>query len=238
MDRGPMTKPLKAYAVLEEGENTGGIVFAAHAIVARRQGAAIFGDGEFEGVSCRRAPWADHCAKTGVVPVSLMIDHGWRFECYGCGATIDRDWLYDMGLPLLGVIGTQHSSIFCCDSCRSRHKAREAVRCEIEADMIERLKAMVLRRLPGAEICSQDQWASRAHAEQGWDSGAWAVNGAVVFFAFPGMRIGPASLVLRRDYLKINRIGPIDPSFECCAGDQEAFEAFAAETRRQPETSP
>lgn len=44
-----MTKPLKAYAVLEHDENTGGIVFARHSVVARREGAARYDD-EFENV--------------------------------------------------------------------------------------------------------------------------------------------------------------------------------------------
>lgn len=222
MDRGPMTKPLKAYAVLEEGENTGGIVFAAHAIVARRQGAAIFGDGEFDGVSCRRAPWADHCAESGIVPVSLMIDHGWWFECFGCGATINSDWLYDAGLPLLGVIGSQHSAIFCCDSCRSWHKAREAVRREVEADMIERLKAMVLRRLPGATFLESN--GAHAFSERG-ESGAWSVKQAIVDFDFPGRKHLYAQL---RFDLRHDQVGPVKPSFRCSSGDQEAFEAFAA----------
>jgi len=40
---------LKAYAVLEDCENTGGIVFARHSIVALRNGASTFGDGEISG---------------------------------------------------------------------------------------------------------------------------------------------------------------------------------------------
>ena len=50
---------MKAYAVTEEDENTGGIIYAEHNIVARRLGANEYADGEIAYVSCRRAPWAD-----------------------------------------------------------------------------------------------------------------------------------------------------------------------------------
>lgn len=47
---------LKAYSVTEEYENTGGIIFAEHNIVARRIGASEYADGDFHAVTCRRAP--------------------------------------------------------------------------------------------------------------------------------------------------------------------------------------
>src|SRR5687767_14229018 len=45
------TPALRAYAVTEEDEGTGGIIFARHAIVARRAGANEYNGGEFHGVT-------------------------------------------------------------------------------------------------------------------------------------------------------------------------------------------
>ncbi|SEM52789.1 hypothetical protein SAMN05192583_0521 [Sphingomonas gellani] len=69
-------KPLKAYTVLEHDERTGAIYFARHAIVARKAGAAEYGDGELSYVTCNRAPWADRFADTGAVPAAVMVEHG------------------------------------------------------------------------------------------------------------------------------------------------------------------
>lgn len=82
-------KPLKAYCVSEEHEGTGGIVFAHHNAVARRHGACEFGDGDWESVTCRRAPEFDQYAP-GPVPDYALSDNGWYLWCKcGCDRKIE-----------------------------------------------------------------------------------------------------------------------------------------------------
>lgn len=226
---------LKAFAVLEDGENTGGIVFAEHAIVARRKGASQFNGGEFEGLSCRRAPWADRFAGEPI-PISEMITNGWHFECCGCGATIDEDWLHDEDLPLDGVIGTQHSKVYCSEICECRDKLRNAIKRDHERRAIESLKAFVRKRFPGVVFAAgKDNWKPHAYAAE--DKNSWQVWQVVVSFEFPGMKIGPATCRIERGQQHDRFIGPVWPEYSCCAGDQGAFVAWAAspESRRSPE---
>jgi hypothetical protein len=137
-------KPLRAFAVTETCEGTGGIVFARHNVVARREGACQFSDGDFHSVECRRAPWADQFASDKIVPVSAMIWAGWHFECTGCGRRIDEDlpsaWENEVapGEPIKGanlryarwnpdhVIGYQHSLVFCRRACQVAYDKEEA----------------------------------------------------------------------------------------------------------------
>jgi hypothetical protein len=213
---------LKAYAVTEENENTGGIVFAEHAIVARRIGADRYNDSEFSGLTCRRAPWADEYHETGV-PAKVMIGHGWHFECHGCGSTIDEDWLHENDLPLDRVIGFEHSSIFCHDICEAEQHLREVTKRHHERRMIETMTAWLLKRFPGVEIATEGNCKPRAYARQA--GGSWSVDQAVVSFKFPGMKIGPASYRFDHDH---HIIGPVKPHIECCHGDHDVFVAWAA----------
>jgi hypothetical protein len=215
---------LKAYAVIEDGENTGGIVWAEHAVSARRQGAGQFNDGDFSGVSCTRAPWADEYADKPL-PISVMIGAGWHFDCCGCGATIDEDWLCEEGLPLEGVIGTQHSKVYCSEICQCRDKLREAIKRDCERRAIEALQAYVVKRFPGVDFASKDNWKPHAYACDD-SGGAWQVRQVVVSFAYPGMKIGPATCRIERSGRNERLIGPVKPEYECCAGDREAFEVW------------
>src|SRR4051812_28465441 len=106
-----------AYAVTETYENTGRIVFADRPIDARKIGAGEFNDGQLGGLSVRRAPWADRFGTARALPARVCIDEGWHFECSGCGATIDSDWLYERHLPLSGVIGSSIGNVYCCRRC-------------------------------------------------------------------------------------------------------------------------
>jgi hypothetical protein len=217
--------PLQAYAVLEDCENTGGIVFAEHAIVARREGAERYNDGDFSGVTCRRAPWADAFAGKPI-PAKVMIAHGWHFECCGCGATIDEDWLHDQDLPLDGVIGVEHSQIYCCEVCEAQENLRRAIARDHQRRAIEALKAFVRKRFPSARFRDDGNWAPHAYAAG--RRGTWLVEQSVVAFDFPGMQIGAAQCRLERRQHNDRLIGPIRPEFSCCFGDKEAFEAWAA----------
>jgi len=83
-------KPLLAYAVQEEDEGTGGIVFARSNVEARRRGSSEFGDGDFNWGKATRARWADAYAP-GPVPISVMIENGWWFCCQHTGIRIDSE---------------------------------------------------------------------------------------------------------------------------------------------------
>lgn len=221
-----MGKPLRAYAVLEADENTGGITFARDKRQALRDGASRWHSGEPEYCEATRAPWADRFAESGEIPAKEMIANGWHLECYGCGARIDEDWLLDQGLPLSGVIGSQDSRTYCCARCKWRHMKRTATRRTQEELAIAAVKNFVLRRFPDAIFRPNDK--SHAYVVPG-PHGGWHWQEVTVYFAFPGMQIGPASCDLRRDFGR--QLLPIKPVFRCYAGDKEAFEAWASAGR-------
>lgn len=222
-DFGLKMPAVRAFAVTEDNENTGSILFAKHAIVARREGADRYNDGEFYGVSCRRAPWADHCAETGIVPAALCIEHGWHFECTGCGQTIDEDWLHENELTIEGVIGSQHSSVFCCAACQTSHIEHERQRKEMQEEGIAMLTAIIVKRFPAARVSGELGGSTHAYARN--SGGTWSLDQVKVGFSFPGSLHGPAWLLMNLDH---SRIGPVQPEFRCCFGDQATFEAWAA----------
>ena len=231
---------LKAFAVLEEDENTGGIIFAKHAVTARRIGANEYAGGEFGYVRCHRAPWADQFAGTGIVPASVMVENGWHFECASCGRQIDSDlaWLYDDGieepdttdtaLRYKGwtpdhVIGSQNSLVYCNRQCKDENDAYEAKRKRIQDRAIRLYERHILRRFPDAEIVRGDDRYMRPHAYATKHKGRWRLTQVAVSFNFPGMKYGPACL------LRDERYDKREPAaFTCCGGDREVFEAYAA----------
>jgi hypothetical protein len=85
-----MSVAIKAYQVLETGDGTGGIIYAKTNAQARREGACTFGSGDFFGVECRRASWADQYAPHGPSR-SDLFEMGWWFECEECGAHARHD---------------------------------------------------------------------------------------------------------------------------------------------------
>ncbi|PWJ88445.1 hypothetical protein C8D77_111168 [Mesorhizobium loti] len=230
---------LRAFAVTENDESTGAIYFAKHDIVAKKWGANEFADGEIGYVSCRRAPWAD--AYVGKpLPVSVMIENGWHFGCHGCGMRMDEDELRERHLPVDGVIGSQHSAVYCCARCRRKHLSRQR-RKEAEQQLaIESFKAIVRKRFPEVEFINEHpNWQNYARADFFHGQKGWIWQRVTVAFTFPGMKIAPAWLELPerpwRGYGEGNRsIGPLQPAYTCCNGDREAFETYAAATRTQP----
>jgi hypothetical protein len=231
-----MTRPLRAYAVTESGENTGGIIFARHDIVAKRWGANEYGDGDIHSMSCRRAPWADHLAESGVVPAKLMIGHGWHFECHGCGERIDEDWLRENHLPLDGVCGSQNGWVFCCARCKWRHMKYLAAERAAAEEAITCFKAVIRARFGDVEfpVTVGKYGGSHAYVIRG-DRGGWHWQEVSVAFNFPGQQIGPAHLERRQPHGRGRNgfIGPVKPDYTCYSGDREAFEKFAAETKPQ-----
>lgn len=219
-------RPLLAYAVTEDCDNTGGIIFARHAIVARRLGADEFNGGEFDGIICRRAPWADAYAESGAVPASVMIANGWWSEG-SCGHRISEDDLAERGLPVEGVIGTWGSRLYCCVECRDLAEARRARERAAGDAFINMLKARLVRRFGPLDFGSDLDGAMRkigSHVYAREEDGLVIIRQAIVRFGFPGMKLGPAQYRYDPGY----RIGPAVPELTCCSGDREAFEAWAA----------
>jgi len=240
--------PLKAFAITENNEGTGGIVFAKHAVVARRVGAAEFADGDFGYVSCRRAHWADSYADDRAIPISAFIENGWHFECTGCGNRIDADlgrWQDRIGREdtfrdMLrkarrwrswkpsDVIGTQHSAVFCDQKCEDDHKAFEAERKRREERALDRFRRLILRRFPGVTLPNdRSRYRASPHAYAYCRKGKWRIGQVCVPFDFPGAKYGPAELRYDADQ---PRQGAQKPRFTCASGDWEVFQAWAAQT--------
>lgn len=214
---------LLAYMVTEPYENTGGVIFAQTAIVARRIGANEWHDGDISGMTVRRAADLDRYAP-GPVPASAMIAKGWWFECSGCGATINEDWLYDRGLSVEGVRGTDSGPVFCCARCEGEYRdiarAEETAGQAVIRGLIERIR----QRFGDVEIGKTRHYTTMM-------DGHLTTQEAEVEFVFPGHRFGPASLRLASYHPQRDALPP-SFSFYCCNGDREAFEAFAKETDR------
>lgn len=222
---------LKAYAVTEteSGEYSGAILFARSNIEARRAGAAEFNDQQLGGMSVLRAKWADRYGSRYAVPARELIDAGWHFECWGCGARLDTDWLYDHHLPCAGVIGRQDGPVYCCARCRRKHLNHERRKRAEERRALEYLKMMVRRRFLNVDFADDEGQYRTHHASVEAGHAGWQWRHVVVVFRFPGMKIAPATLSFdcHRPW-----VGPPHPEYWCCAGDREAFEAWAAKTRR------
>jgi hypothetical protein len=218
---------IKAYAVLQKYEMTGEIYFASKAIQAAVAGANELADGELGGVQCRRAKWADGFAETGV-PAWLAIDHGWRFECSGCGVTLDSDIEATRGLPLRGVCGTVSSAVYCCGRCKWRSTVRETRRIAEEAAAIDDFKRIVMARFPDADFADDETHyrTHHAHVVRSKGTGHWHRRQVVVSFRFPGMEF--ASACFRID--GYDRIGPPHGRYTVFNADREAFEAYARQT--------
>lgn len=224
-------KPLLAYAVQETCENTGGIVFARHSVTARRLGAGTFSDGDFSSVTCRRAPWADEFADQGDVPVRVAVEHGWHFECHGCGRmlTSDED-------DCDKIVGTMESAVYCCAECEARYHATEAAKKAFGEVVLAHIREWVVARLGPVQF-AKEQFKGHAYVTGG-NGEPLVVNQAVVSFEFPGQEIAPASLRWDNDYREIrvghrwvNPCGPRAPECSVCNGDLKAFEAFAERVR-------
>lgn len=115
----------KAYAVLEEYENTGSVIYASSAVAARRIGANEHADGDFSAVSCKRAPWADKYRDEGL-PISVMVENGWHFDCMSCGRRIDSDYLWETDRLPEDIVGHQYSSAYCDAVCEAREMLARA----------------------------------------------------------------------------------------------------------------
>jgi hypothetical protein len=230
-----MADTLKAYAVQEDTEGAGGIVFAKRDIVARRLGADEFNGGEFGGLTCRRAPWADKYAP-GPVPFAVKFAHGWWVECSGCGVKIVEEGEYDENGDELEFdpadfveLGT---NVFHSKACYERHIAS---RSRIEAkqrEMIDLLRARLVEKLPGVTFDPNDG----DHAYVTEDGGHLIVRQVRIAFRFPGCAIGAAQYRLDEpQYYSPARFSPPRPEVTVCHGDLAAWNAWRESVKaREP----
>ena len=251
---------LKAFAVLEKEENTGGIIFATRDITARKAGANEYADGDIRQVTCRRAPWADQYAG-GKVPVRVQVENGWHYECSGCDIRIDEDLHYryedelpaaddptDKGgddLPLYhryndwtpARIVEDGSLVFCTSECQeSFRKERAAIKAE-EQRHVDRLKRFLARRFPNVEFLDQDGFRTRQHVYCRRDrDGKIRVDQVHIPFAYPGMKYGPGDLSFERRTYRTNarRL-----RYSCAGGDVESFREWLRQQNvRQRHSNP
>lgn len=108
-------KALRAYSV--QGYESGCVIFASSHVEARRLGANEI-DHEFESIeSCKLAPEFDQYCP-GPVPVRALLEHDWRFGCYGCsriiyGMEVEDDETGECHEPIFHGDG-----VFCTSDCR------------------------------------------------------------------------------------------------------------------------
>lgn len=224
---------MPAYIVTENDENTGGVIFAKDKRTAMRIGASEYGDGDVDYVTATRAKSLDCYEGTGV-PARVLIADGWHFECHGCGMRIDDTSLYDMRLPVSGVVGIENSAVYCCHTCRMEHLAREAAIKAYGIAFLDMLRDVVRARFgDGVEFVANGRRSDHFYIQR--NAVPLVVEEAHVGFNFPGMEIGPAQLDYRHEGLNgRNLVGPVKPYFTCCYGDREAFEAWAGTKQTAP----
>lgn len=217
---------MKAYIVTEDYECRGGVVFANRAVEARRFGADEYNNGEFSGMSVKRAKGLDKYAKTGV-PAWLMIADGWSYECCGCGEPLGNDDIFDRGMSLTQVVGTDSGSVFCDWTCEAEYLAEYAATKAYGEAFLSLLRGMVKERFGPVKF---PEGRFKAHAYCRRERGHEVIHEAQVFFELRGLNYGPASL--RYQPFKYCREKEMRrPEYHCCGGDRPAFEAWAAEAK-------
>lgn len=217
---------MPAYTYQETDGMTGGVIFAASDIEARRLGANTLNMDGISGMTVHRRKDLDQYEETGV-PARVMIEEGWSCDCSGCGMTINDYSMEDAGLPLSGIVGIFVYDAYCSHQCRIEYLSDLARRKAFEAAFVEMMKDIIRKRFPGID---HNFHAHSHHAYSVAESGFLVVDTARVFFEFPGMRYSPAYLELRRPYSGQGYIkGPLKPEFYCPNIDRSSFEAMAKE---------
>lgn len=251
-------RPLKCYRVDSDGCDAEDIevIFARSSIEAKRRWSNKHWDGdEIAGISAVRQPQWDHHAP-GPVPALEMIDAGWWFECHGCGTQIandyigtrdrqhfgseeyalDREYGPDLTVPVMEPVELPHQRVWCCAQCRDDHLAERAKIKRWQERVLAWLDRRVLKRFPDAVLLANTPNDTfRRHCYVSRDRGIYTVKRAMVAFEFPGMKIGPANLRVDSEYRDSPswRQKPRRAGYTCCNGDREAFEAYAAATKRE-----
>lgn len=212
----PVKKNPVAYAVQNDDDYMGGIVFARSNAEARRKGSAQFGDGDFNWGAATRAPWADQYWAHGRVPKLAMVGAGWWIECTGCEIRIGQDEEDDDGNPLELDPVEDGDCLFCTPQCRNDHfltqretKAREAI-------AIRRLALRFLRSFPGAWLSGSPHAYVRKERD-----GRWQARQVIIRFRFPGCTIGDG-------HYRLDTSEQPEPQILICNGDKMAWDAWRA----------
>jgi hypothetical protein len=148
-------KKLKAYIVTEDDEGHSCLIFATNSATARREGAGELGT-EWDGIeSCRRAPQFDEYAEIGTVPVMVLIEYGWWYECSHCGRRVHKGMEDDLDSEGLNPADFTPRPIddygaFCSESCECAHHMEQRGREEAADALLEVFEA----KFPGATVVS------------------------------------------------------------------------------------
>jgi hypothetical protein len=220
----------KAYACTEDCKGTGGIIFANSNIEARKSASSIWGDGELRGWRVHRQPGLDKFNKTGV-PAWLLVADGWRFECSGCGMTIEEERLEDEGLNVTHVVGKENGRVFCCHSCRIDFMSLNAAAEAHGEAFLEMMRDLLRNRFSGEDLFFGEH---RQHVYVRRYNSPLVVEQAWVSFSYPEMKYGPATLKYEkngeynRDSINCGRW-----FYSVPAGDIERYEKWAARFPRK-----
>lgn len=244
---------LKAYSCLEPYEYTGAVIFAKSNIEARRKSADEFHDGEIGGMIVKRAPWADEYGSRGNIPILVMVENGWHFECSWSGIRIDSD-LYRDGTyiynketkedewsgELIGKtpVGNQDSICFACQEYADQWNEYKRIEKEFNDKQLEYFRDIVRKRLPDAIIDDAKDGYMRHESitsfnmKSDWFHGLGPryVQSVHIPIIFPGRKHW-AGLEFRQPHY--GQIGPIEPAFICANGDLEAFQAFVDQQKEK-----
>ena len=175
-------KRLLAYEVREPGEGHCVIAFATNSATARREGGNELDCSFNEIESCNRRPQFDQYAP-GPVPKTVLIEHGWWFECHHCSRWVSDDMQQEAedegegeGYEHLEVI-TDGDSVYCSHSCVMEEFVERRALKAAQSALIEFFAATY----PDCSI--ESVWVSRAPL-QGRDRLGHAQ--ALLYFKFPG----------------------------------------------------
>lgn len=177
-------KRLKAYQVRDDYEGHSCIQFAINNATARREGANELNIEWEEVETCRREPQFDQYAP-GPVPPSVLIEHGWWFECWHCGEQVDEYTETE--------IVYEGSRVYCCMGCRQAAYAKSRRRQAAHAALIEVFES----KYPDCTI-------KHVHVYDDELLPPAKIGGAMssVSFMFPGAKYG-ATFVYGDDHLLV-----------------------------------
>lgn len=147
---------MKAYTVRETYGDGCCVRFAEHDVVARREGANEL-DVDFESVECRRSPEFDEYAP-GPVPDSVLVEHGWWFECVQCSQRISNEPTDEDGEPIELSPIYERNRIFCSQKCKEALDAERAAD-KARADAVAKA---ALAKWPGITIRYTNGYAEPA----------------------------------------------------------------------------
>ncbi|UYZ60157.1 hypothetical protein [Hymenobacter latericus] len=136
---------MKAYIVTENEEHHACVVFADHAVTARRKGADELNTDFTDDLSVKRAKHFDQYAPQGSVPLEVLVmEHGWSHECDECSERVTQDlYNYQEERDMQPVWG--QNFVYCSPECEATYNERKAK----EKAEYDALVAKLLAEYPG-----------------------------------------------------------------------------------------